>query len=176
MFKRKGDIKSINYPFKMRRYNPNPQKPLKIIDSTSEILRSYTKTTETKRKRTKLSEKQIKTLEESFLGNHHPGGEVKDELSSKLGIPVKTVQIWFQNRRAKDKSTMEPDVADEKNYTGDYYHPLYSIPQGYYNQSEIYYHIGSYNGNQNYKPVDDEYDENLYTEEEYNNYMRHRRY
>merc|ERR1711915_15143 len=86
----------------------NPSyKAVKFIDSTQEVLKSYNKLKTSKRKRTKLSEEQLNVLESAYRSNHHPTSDVKENMAAKIGIPVKNVQIWFQNRRAKDKSIKE---------------------------------------------------------------------
>lgn len=93
----------------------NPSyKAVKFIDSTHEVLKSYNKPKTSKRKRTKLSEEQLSILEESYRMNHHPSSDIKETMASKIGIPVKNVQIWFQNRRAKDKSIKEHILSESR--------------------------------------------------------------
>ncbi|ELA47861.1 hypothetical protein VCUG_00703 [Vavraia culicis subsp. floridensis] len=89
-------------------------KAVKFIDSTHEVLRSYNKPQTSKRKRTKLTEEQLGILEKSYRTNHHPPSETKESVAAKIGIPMKNVQIWFQNRRAKDKNIKEYIVAESK--------------------------------------------------------------
>ncbi|ELQ75341.1 putative Homeodomain-like, Homeodomain-related, Homeobox protein, partial [Trachipleistophora hominis] len=89
-------------------------KAVKFIDSTHEVLRSYNKPQTSKRRRTKLTEEQLNILEESYRINHHPSSEIKEAVAAKIGIPIKNVQIWFQNRRAKDKSIKEHIIAESK--------------------------------------------------------------
>lgn len=89
-------------------------KAVKFIDSTHEVLRSYNRPKTSKRKRTKLSEEQLNILEESYQLNHHPSSEIKETMALKIGIPVKNIQIWFQNRRAKDKSIKEHILTESR--------------------------------------------------------------
>lgn len=77
-------------------------KSCKFIDSTNEILKSYKK--EPRRSRIKLTDAQLAELEARFLESHHPSQYVKEDLVKKLEIPIKNIQIWFQNRRAKEKT------------------------------------------------------------------------
>merc|ERR1711915_500414 len=93
----------------------NPSyKAVKFIDSTQEVLKSYNKLKTSKRKRTKLSEEQLNVLESAYRSNHHPTSDVKENMAAKIGIPVKNVQIWFQNRRAKDKSIKEHILSENR--------------------------------------------------------------
>ncbi|EPR79442.1 Homeobox domain protein [Spraguea lophii 42_110] len=85
----------------------SPFKAVKFIDSTHEVLKSYHKPKSNKRPRTKLSENQISILEDCFNLNHHPNTDLKESIAMRVGIPMKNVQIWFQNRRAKDKNIKE---------------------------------------------------------------------
>ena len=59
--------------------------------------------TSNKRKRIKLTKTQLARLERVFITATHPGKAVKQQLSGEIGIPVKNIQIWFQNRRQKEK-------------------------------------------------------------------------
>ncbi|ORX54536.1 homeobox-domain-containing protein [Hesseltinella vesiculosa] len=53
------------------------------------------------RKRTHLSGEQIASLQASFDSNPLPDATIRHRLAVYLGITERTVQIWFQNRRAK---------------------------------------------------------------------------
>lgn len=93
----------------------NPSyRAVKFIDSTYEVLKSYNRPATPKRKRTKLSENQLSILEEAYTMNHHPSLEMRQSMASKIGIPAKNVQIWFQNRRAKDKSIKEHLLSESR--------------------------------------------------------------
>jgi len=76
---------------------------VKFIDSTEEIMRNLNKGNMNKRARLKLSCQQIDVLESNFKVDSHPSHLTKSFLASKLCIPLKNIQIWFQNRRAKEK-------------------------------------------------------------------------
>ncbi|CAO3675449.1 unnamed protein product [Rhizopus stolonifer] len=55
------------------------------------------------RKRTHLSSEKVSILEESFNENILPDSTMRSRLAQQLSVPERTVQIWFQNRRAKEK-------------------------------------------------------------------------
>ncbi|KAI0243526.1 hypothetical protein L0F63_005560 [Massospora cicadina] len=56
---------------------------------------------DTRRRRHKASQNQIDTLEASFLNDVKPCREVQEQLADALNMSLRSVQIWFQNRRAK---------------------------------------------------------------------------
>lgn len=61
---------------------------------------SPTPTTST-RKRTHLKSSQVAILQESFNSNPLPDSSVRSRLARELAVTERTIQIWFQNRRAK---------------------------------------------------------------------------
>lgn len=83
--------------------NKDEKKVMKFIDSTEEIMRNLNRSNMGKRARLKLSGQQIDVLESNFKVDSHPSHLTKSFLANKLCIPLKNIQIWFQNRRAKEK-------------------------------------------------------------------------
>ncbi|SAM02841.1 hypothetical protein [Absidia glauca] len=61
---------------------------------------------ETKHRR-RTSRAQFKVLESSFYENSKPNGTMRRWLAVKLGMTPRSVQVWFQNRRAKAKSQLK---------------------------------------------------------------------
>ncbi|KAI9299366.1 Homeodomain-like protein, partial [Cunninghamella echinulata] len=57
---------------------------------------------ETKHRR-RTSRAQFKILETSFYENAKPNATMRRWLAHKLGMTPRSVQVWFQNRRAKAK-------------------------------------------------------------------------
>jgi hypothetical protein len=55
----------------------------------------------TTRRRTHLKPSQVAVLQESFVTNTLPDATMRAQLAQDLGVTERTVQIWFQNRRAK---------------------------------------------------------------------------
>lgn len=54
------------------------------------------------RKRT--TRQQLKVLEDTFRSTQKPDGNVRKSLALQLNMTPRNVQVWFQNRRAKDKT------------------------------------------------------------------------
>lgn len=57
-----------------------------------------------RKKRNKCTPEQLRSLEAFFEKNRNPTGRVRHELSRRLRMPERSVQVWFQNRRAKVKT------------------------------------------------------------------------
>ncbi|RKP37132.1 homeobox domain-containing protein, partial [Dimargaris cristalligena] len=51
--------------------------------------------------RRKVSDEQLVLLVEVFDQTDTPNHEIRENLSKKLGMTNRDVQVWFQNRRAK---------------------------------------------------------------------------
>ncbi|SAM05117.1 hypothetical protein [Absidia glauca] len=62
-----------------------------------------TATTTTVRKRTRATAEQLSVLEDTFAANVSPNSKLRKELSERLQMSERSIQIWFQNRRAKVK-------------------------------------------------------------------------
>ncbi|KAI7886784.1 homeobox-domain-containing protein [Lichtheimia hyalospora FSU 10163] len=56
------------------------------------------------RKRTRTSPNQLAVLERTFTSYPSPSGRLREQLSKQLGMTERSIQIWFQNRRAKEKN------------------------------------------------------------------------
>ncbi|CAO1624053.1 unnamed protein product [Parajaminaea phylloscopi] len=64
-----------------------------------------------RRTRHKCTSEQLLQLQAFFETNRNPKGKVREELANRLGMPERSVQIWFQNKRAKTK--VSDDVISE---------------------------------------------------------------
>ncbi|KAI8974931.1 hypothetical protein BDB01DRAFT_853586 [Pilobolus umbonatus] len=62
------------------------------------------------RKRTRTTSEQLAVLEKSFSINPAPNNRVREQLSHQLSMPERSIQIWFQNRRAKVKNQAKRSV------------------------------------------------------------------
>jgi hypothetical protein len=56
------------------------------------------------RKRTRTTPQQLAILEKSFSLNPSPNNRTREQLAHQLGMSERSIQIWFQNRRAKLKN------------------------------------------------------------------------
>ncbi|KAI9017329.1 Homeodomain-like protein, partial [Gaertneriomyces semiglobifer] len=55
------------------------------------------------KKRARATREQLAILEDTFLTNTSPNAKLRAILSKKLNMTERSIQIWFQNRRAKVK-------------------------------------------------------------------------
>ncbi|XP_052231354.1 LIM/homeobox protein Lhx3-like [Dreissena polymorpha] len=56
-----------------------------------------------KRPRTTITAKQLEALKRAYNESPKPARHVREQLSSETGLDMRVVQVWFQNRRAKEK-------------------------------------------------------------------------
>ncbi|KHJ43585.1 LIM domain protein [Trichuris suis] len=66
-----------------------------------------------KRPRTTISAKQLETLKQAYQVSPKPARHVRERLAHDTGLDMRVVQVWFQNRRAKEKR-MKKDNSREK--------------------------------------------------------------
>lgn len=57
----------------------------------------------TKRPRTTISAKSLETLKQAYQTSSKPARHVREQLAADTGLDMRVVQVWFQNRRAKEK-------------------------------------------------------------------------
>ena len=105
-----------------------------IIDSTCVLLNSYTIAISPcthitrkadgnqKRPRTTITAKQLEILRASYNTSSKPSRHVREQLAQETGLDMRVVQVWFQNRRAKDKRQKKED--------GDTMSPTATTPGG----------------------------------------------
>lgn len=63
---------------------------------------------QSKVKRYRPSWQQRILLEQIFEKNQYPDLNLRTQLAGQLGITPRKVQIWFQNRRTKEKVASKP--------------------------------------------------------------------
>lgn len=56
-----------------------------------------------KRPRTTITAKQLESLKRAYNESPKPARHVREQLSAETGLDMRVVQVWFQNRRAKEK-------------------------------------------------------------------------
>ncbi|KAK3843199.1 MAG: Homeodomain-like protein, partial [Linnemannia gamsii] len=55
------------------------------------------------KRRRRTSRSQFKTLERAFSENPKPNATTRELLAERLSMTPRGIQVWFQNRRAKNK-------------------------------------------------------------------------
>ena len=56
-----------------------------------------------KRPRTTITARQMEVLKEAYKNSPKPARHVREQLAQDTGLDMRVVQVWFQNRRAKEK-------------------------------------------------------------------------
>jgi len=65
------------------------------------------KPTNINRRRSRATPEQLAILEATFEKNTSPNSKLREVLAEKVHMSERSIQIWFQNRRAKVKSTQK---------------------------------------------------------------------
>ncbi|KAH7720728.1 homeobox domain-containing protein [Aphelenchoides avenae] len=82
-----------------------------------------------KRERTKFRPDQLQYLEMYFNSGHrYPQGPERETLASQLRLSETVVQVWFKNRRAKEKADKKFNELREKAQTGGSFKQLDDSP------------------------------------------------
>ncbi|CAF3534782.1 unnamed protein product [Rotaria socialis] len=58
-----------------------------------------------KRPRTTITQKQLEVLEQVYNTSPKPARTLRESLATEIGLDTRVVQVWFQNRRAKQKNS-----------------------------------------------------------------------
>ncbi|EKM57881.1 uncharacterized protein PHACADRAFT_182311 [Phanerochaete carnosa HHB-10118-sp] len=74
-----------------------------LADDTAEPLTRSAPPAKEQKKRGRVTPEQLVVLEALFADNHSPNAILRKEISGQLGMAERQTQIWFQNRRAKEK-------------------------------------------------------------------------
>lgn len=53
--------------------------------------------------RTSINPKQLVVLQATYEKETRPSRAMREELATQTGLTAKVIQVWFQNRRSKDK-------------------------------------------------------------------------
>lgn len=78
-----------------------------MSSDTTSILKSKKKSTLTQQqknqKRQRATPKQLSVLRSEFMINSTPNAKIREQIGHKIDMTERSVQIWFQNKRAKTK-------------------------------------------------------------------------
>ncbi|KAG2177858.1 hypothetical protein INT43_003105, partial [Umbelopsis isabellina] len=94
------------------------------------------------KKRSRATAEQLAILEDTFAVNVSPNSKLRAQLSAKLNMSERSIQIWFQNRRAKVKHLQkkaEMQAQEDAIKSSTLYH-RHSLTPGYYPRSAISNH------------------------------------
>lgn len=70
-----------------------------------------------KRPRTTITAKQLEVLRQNYVLGSKPSRHTREQIAAETGLDMRVVQVWFQNRRAKDKRMNKGDETSSP--TGD---------------------------------------------------------
>ena len=90
------------FHLKIFKYQSQISKIKKTIEKKSNINKKNVND-QIKKKRLIFSSDQRNLLEEYFLENAYPKLDERVKLAEKLGIDTRRVQVWFQNKRQKQR-------------------------------------------------------------------------
>ncbi|RVD92841.1 homeodomain-containing transcription factor [Tubulinosema ratisbonensis] len=62
------------------------------------------------RHRKKTTKTQLQILENTFASNVRPDARMRRMLAEQLNMTPRSIQVWFQNRRAKEKKLVERKI------------------------------------------------------------------
>ncbi|KAI9097334.1 homeobox domain-containing protein, partial [Phlyctochytrium arcticum] len=76
-----------------------------FINATVESVKEQIIREETtpKKKRVRTTATQLAILQQAFMADPMPSAAVRASVAERLGMTSRSVQVWFQNKRAKLK-------------------------------------------------------------------------
>ncbi|KAF1742684.1 hypothetical protein MXB_2451, partial [Myxobolus squamalis] len=83
------------------------------LKSSSDSCNDGSKERNDRKQRTKFDSAQLKQLENYFKFNRYPNSHDRVELSICLDVKEFVIQTWFKNKRARNKSSNNPQIFAE---------------------------------------------------------------
>ena len=116
--------------------------------------------------RTTIKAKQLETLRTIFNQNPKPTRAMREQLAKDTGLTMRVIQVWFQNKRSKEKRMHQMRFMSG-GYTRGPMHPMFAPPNAIaYNYAPSYH--GGYNVPQ--YPVQDQTEYYMASPEPYHPY------
>lgn len=81
------------------------------------------------KRRHRTSPEQLQKLEMTYAKEKMPNQELRESLARELGMTPRRVQIWFQNKRAKEKRTKHSEPQTSPRHSGSEISSLDSSPR-----------------------------------------------
>merc|ERR1719507_1400001 len=53
--------------------------------------------------RTTIKAKQLEVLKTAFNQTPNPTRHIREQLAKETGLPMRVIQVWFQNKRSKER-------------------------------------------------------------------------
>eukprot|EP00795_Rhopilema_esculentum_P015431 gene15431-6673_t len=68
--------------------------------------------------RTTIKAKQLETLKQAFAATPKPSRHMREKLAQETGLNMRVIQVWFQNRRSKERRMKQLSVLGGRRTTG----------------------------------------------------------
>ena len=68
--------------------------------------------------RTTIKAKQLETLKSAFAATPKPSRHIREKLAQETGLNMRVIQVWFQNRRSKERRMKQLSVLGGRRTTG----------------------------------------------------------
>lgn len=66
--------------------------------------------------RTTIKAKQLETLKAAFAATPKPTRHIREQLSKETGLSMRVIQVWFQNRRSKERRMKQLSVLSSRRH------------------------------------------------------------
>ncbi|GMT05076.1 hypothetical protein PENTCL1PPCAC_27250, partial [Pristionchus entomophagus] len=76
------------------------------------VVSSYAMGRRKRRHRTIFSEEQLSLLEHTFHSTQYPDVSIRERLAIQCSLKEERVEVWFKNRRAKERKRRKEDKND----------------------------------------------------------------